>query len=125
MKMYSEKQYKELLEITGFLADVLNEIAYGFVHESDDIPGEGCDCPSNYAKSALEFSYEDFIAWKGTKSEYGFGWRRNRKEDNDRIIYKDKTEQSKIIYNAYCDELLKDLEKDVENMKYLFNDNVK
>ena len=38
MKTYSEKEYKELLEITGFLADVLNEIAYGFVHESGIMP---------------------------------------------------------------------------------------
>ena len=60
----AEKEYKELLEITGFLANVLNEIAYGFVHERDDIPGEGCNCNDDYAKAALELSYEDFIDWR-------------------------------------------------------------
>lgn len=60
----AENEYKELLEITGFLANVLNEIAYGFVHERDDIPGEGCNCNDDYAKAALELSYEDFIDWR-------------------------------------------------------------
>lgn len=79
MKTYSEKEYKELLEMTGFLADVLNEIAYGAVHEIDDITGEGCDCPSNYARAALERSYQDFIVWKGKDTLWG--WKRVNGEE--------------------------------------------
>ena len=79
MRTYSEKEYKELLEITGFLADVLNEIAYGSVHESDDVSGEGCDCPKFYAIAALKLNYEDFIVWKGQDSM--FGWKRWKREE--------------------------------------------
>lgn len=72
--------YRELLDTTAFLASVLNEIAYGAVHESGDIPGEGCDCLSNYAKAALECSYEDFITWKGKDSMWG--WVRGSREES-------------------------------------------
>jgi hypothetical protein len=69
--------YRDLLDTTAFLASVLNEIAYGFVHESDDISGEGCDCPRDYAKAAIELSYQDFIVWKGQDGM--FGWKRGEK----------------------------------------------
>lgn len=87
MRTYSEKEYKDLLDTTGFLANVLNEIAYGFVNERGDIPGEGCDCPRDYAEAALKLNYEDFIIWKGTSSEFGYGWSRNRKENDRREHY--------------------------------------
>jgi|JI10StandDraft_1071094.scaffolds.fasta_scaffold596103_2 hypothetical protein len=112
MKTYSEKEYKELLEITGFLADVLNEIAYGFVHESGDIPGEGCDCPRDYAKAAIELSYEDFISWKGERSDYSFGWKRNLKNESsepESQLSKDLRQAYEPLFQQLADEALESL----------------
>lgn len=48
-----DDDYYELVDEIAFLATVLNEIACGSVHESDDIAWERCDCPRDYARAAL------------------------------------------------------------------------
>ena len=62
-----EKDFNELLDNTGFLATILHQIAYKWIHGDDDIPGEGCDCPKEFARESLRLSCEEFFSWKKSR----------------------------------------------------------